>query len=268
MHDVATLVIKVEAENPHAALASVDAILETTLESLSYQFQQMLRYHEVEVIDVTPPAEVGEPREVLILPAPNGLPTRSFIPSMNPLGITTALYPDPTLQINQGDPKVSRAIDWFLKGIRADLQADQFMFFWIATEILGGDSGISIREPIVTWCNHTIRERPECGKPTDRELQGESRQAFLCETFELSGDDARTIWRLRQMMHGAVAFDSTLMEQLPQKCYQLWQGLVSALNDRLGFTDHLPRLDGNNVMVSPGIGIAGSRELQEWHLED
>ena len=269
MHDVASLVFIVDLEgDADAALDLANPVIESTIESLSYQLQVVLHVHDLEVIEITAPVVVGEERDILNLPAPQGYNTIAFKPAMTPLGVRTRLQPDPRTQLDKTEPRSSRALDWYLKALRSDLQADQFMFFWIATEILASGSGIRVEEPWITRCGHRVESCPECDKETKREIQGQSRQAYLRQVFGLQPAEARQVWEMRQMLHGAIPLASEKMASLPQLSSLLRVGLILELNSRLALTgSDAPRLDANHVLVGPEIGLAGSRIITQWHSD-
>jgi len=53
---------------------------------------------------------------------------------------------------------------WFVKALGTDLLHDQFIFLWMALEILCDDSDVRVEEPYVGPCQHQIPECPECGR--------------------------------------------------------------------------------------------------------
>jgi hypothetical protein len=112
------------------------------------------------------------------------------------------------------DVRTEAALGWHLKAMASPFLADQFMLNWIALEILWRGSGVSVEAEYVAKCGHAISNCPICSKPTAREVRGASIQKYLTDVCGVDEQEARQMWRLRQIFHGDVAFDSAEMKRL------------------------------------------------------
>ncbi len=119
---------------------------------------------------------------------------------------------DLSIDLDPTDQKANRALDWYLKALTAAFEADHFIFLWIATEILAGDSDLKVSEPYRgPECGHVISHCPHCNAATTKPVQGASMRRFLTEGFGVDEDIASRLWTARQMLHGRHDFDSKVM---------------------------------------------------------
>ena len=181
-------------------------------------------------------------------------------------GVAVAAYPNPGLELQQDDHRLQRALDWYLKGMAAALQVDQFMFWWVAAELLRVVSGVSRVEPIVPRCGHQLTHCPECGEPTTRELLGASMQAFLVESGGLDVAVARQARRTRQIVHGNVALDSTKLENLPALTpaggfKRWWQRAEGPPEHRCG--PAAVHRGGRKLLIDPHMALGGTTTLED-----
>ncbi len=226
--------------------------METAVESLSFQLRMPLQIHGIRAIDVTPPVELGEEREFGQL---TGYPLRRFRPaSVQMAGVVTQLIPDLAVELSALDRRQRAALDWYLKALAAPYQVDQFMFLWIAFEILSDLSPIRVEGPFVTRCQHEIAECPVCAKPTTRIVQGATRQRYLIEGFGIGEEVARELWKTRQILHGAEDFDSAVMDRLPELSRCCAPCVNTALKDALGVPP----------AVTPTVDMGSSRSRRTW----
>jgi hypothetical protein len=257
-----------EEQEGHDVLPRIAAALDSTLNSLSFQMQCALPTGKFEALDVTGPVRVGEWRDMILYPEPMGLPRGLFTPATVTFGIETDVIPRPDQVLSENDPVARRALDWYLKALAAPLQADRFMFFWIATEILSDASDVKIEESYVTRCKHRIDTCPECGESLERYVQGRSRQAYLEQVFGLTADVSSRIWRMRQMMHGAVPLTASAMDDLSEFCSHLQSGLIQELKKRLGLAPgSLPTMNPS-LHMSPVFNLGGKREVKSDDLAE
>lgn len=268
-YEAASLIFLLEAEDPQTALTTVSPQLEATMESLSFQLLHPLEIWQLELIDVTAPVKVGDQRRNLLFPPPLGYKTTAFMPTMIMMGAVMAAFPDPTRRLDQADPRSAKALDWYLKALRASLQADHFMFLWIATEILS--DGIKLTEPTplnLECCGHVLAECPNCKTPTEKTVSGSRHQKYLREVFGLSAQDAKKAWRMRQMFHGAVSLDSDLINTLPTICRLLLSGLTRELNTRLRLPPGIgPSISPGGPSIAPAFQFGGLRSVAEWDVD-
>jgi hypothetical protein len=260
------LAFVLEEQEGHNVLPRIGAALDSTLNSLSFQMQCALPTGQFEALDVTEPVRVGEWRDMIVYPEPMGLPRGLFAPATVTFGIETDVIPKLDQVLGGDDPATGRALDWYLKALAAQLQADRFMFLWIATEILSDASGVRVEESYVTRCKHQIDTCPECGESLDRYVQGRSRQAYLEQVFGLTADVSSRIWRMRQMMHGAVPLTGGAMDELSELCSHLQSGLIRELKNQLGLAPgSLPTLNPS-LQMSPVFNLGGKREVTSEDL--
>jgi hypothetical protein len=261
-----TMIAEVTA--PEAAVAyerAVDA-MEAVVESLSFQIQSPLQIHGIEAIDVTPPVEVGDDREFGQL---TGYPLRRFRPaSLQMTGVWTQVVPDLGVELATLDRRQRAALDWYLKALAAPYQVDQFMFFWIALEILSDLSPVKVEGPLIARCQHEIAQCPTCGKPTTRVVQGASRQRYLMEGFGIPEQLARELWKTRQILHGAEEFDSSVMDRLAELSQVLRAVVNAAIKDALGLPpDAPPIVQYGQTAISPHMGLGGTRRVEQSDLD-
>ncbi len=269
LHEWGRIAGIVSAEDPEKALEIGLPSLEGVLESMAFQMQDVLRIDSLEVLDVTPPVSVGDEREMLISPSPHGHHSIVFSPASVAIGgAQTRTVPDPWLQLIARDAKGQRALDWYLKSLATTLQVDQFIFLWIATEVLAGNSDASVEGNYVADCGHEIAECPQCGRSTARKLQGKSIQSFLQTDFNLTEELSRTAWQMRQMLHGAIDFQSKRLESLPELCGALRTGVLTGLKTALSIDAASPPSFsvGGTVSLIPGLRLIGSRAICEEDL--
>lgn len=101
------------------------------------------------------------------------------------------------------DSKTAAVLRWFVKSLGTDLLHDQFIFLWIALEILCDSSDVRVEEPYVGPCQHQIVTCPECGRETTRIVRGATLRKYL-QGYGVTAEQATDLWRMRQLMHGAI----------------------------------------------------------------
>jgi hypothetical protein len=267
---VAALTVRlvgIDAEYAEAALAEATPYVDRVLESLAFQMQEMLPTVAADAIDLTGDPAVGEKRGMTRWSA---FATQTFWPVAAPVqSLIGTTVPDLTVDLDPSDQKANRALDWYLKALNARFEADHFMFLWLATDILAGGSGFEVTEPYRgPRCGHEIAECPYCGKPTTKPVQGESRKRFLAEGYGMDPSAADRVWTARQMLHGAHAFDSSVMTELPDLSQRLRAVLVAALKERLGIAaDALPAASPTGTTLIPIVGLGGERPVTQADLD-
>jgi hypothetical protein len=150
----------------------------------------------------------------------------------------------------------------------APFEADHFIFLWIASEILAADSDLKVSEPYRgPACGHVIAECPECRAPTTKPVQGQSMKRWLTEGFGVDEDLAQRIWKTRQMLHGAFAFESTVMDELPELAQCLRAVVVTEVKRRLRVPeDEPPYAAPTGLSISPYMGVGGRSRVSERDL--
>lgn len=270
MREWAYVTATVEASDPHVALREAMPPVESLLERISFQIQATLTMQAVDVIDVTPPVALGEWRDMITSPAPFGYPTVTFSPASQAIGSSTRVLPEIGLELIPSSEKAARARDWFLKALAAPLEVDRFIFLWIATEIFAGESAVAQEQFYRANCGHEIPACPDCGATTARKVQGKTLKTYLETEFGLTSELASAAWDLRQMLHGAIGFDSLRMQSLPQISVSLHAGLLEAMKRDFGLEPNaLPKIDTlNAVLVSPHLQLAGQRAITPVDLTE
>lgn len=255
-----------DAEDPMAATQDAMPVLDRVLESLSFQMQTALQIHGVRVIDLTGSPVVGEER---IYGQWSGFATPTFRPTSVPMeSLVGRIVPDLGVDLDPGDARANRALDWYLKALTAPFEADHFIFLWIACELLAADSELKVSEPYRgPACGHLIAECPACGAPTTKPVQGQTMQRWLTEGFGVDEDLAKRMWKARQMLHGAFAFDSAVMDELPELAQWLRAVVVKEVKRRLRVPDDEPPFAApTGLSTSPFMGVGGSAKVRERDL--
>lgn len=253
--DAGEISFLVEAMDAEAALAVADPILDAVVESFRFQLQLMIGIVMLHILDVTPPVEVGDTRGGFLFPFPLGYPLQRFRSSVQLGGVETAIEPDLGLALKTESPRAQASLTWFLKALAAPFDVDRFMLLWVATEILSKDAE-AVTAPYTAPCGHSIPTCPECDCPTDRPVLGATIQQFLIQRCDVSADDARHLWRLRQIFHGDVPFDSSAMDDLPRLVQILYAACARLLKHAFRLADSdLPRVTAGNPAILPQVRL-------------
>lgn len=255
-----------DAEDPTAAIQEAAPFLDRVLECLSFQMQIALHMHAVHAIDLTGSPVVGEERDYGQW---SGFATPTFRPTSVPMqSLAGRIVPDLGVDLEPGDARANRALDWYLKALTASFEADHFIFLWIACEILAADSDVKVSEPFRgPACGHVIAECPACRAPTTKPVQGQSMKRWLTDGFGVDEDVANRVWKARQMLHGAFAFDSTAMDELPELTQWLRSVVVTELKRRLRISeDEPPFAAPTGVSISPYMGVSGRAKVSQRDL--
>jgi hypothetical protein len=133
-----------DAEDPMAATQEAMPFLDRVLESLSFQMQTALQIYGVRAIDLTGSPIEGEERDYAQW---SGFATPTFRPTSVPIqSLVGRIVPDLGVDLEPGDARANRALDWYLKALTAPFEADHFIFLWIACEILAAESELKVSE--------------------------------------------------------------------------------------------------------------------------
>ncbi|HVY97210.1 MAG TPA: hypothetical protein VHA54_09660 [Solirubrobacterales bacterium] len=252
-----SLAIDVEAEDTTQALATAGSVVEALVDLMSFDMGASLRLGQVEVINITPPLGPGDEREFMIFgEAPFSLNSRAL--DMGAIrGRMQGELPDSDLT---DDSRLAAALRWFVKSLGTDLVHDQFIFLWIALEIVLDDSeAVRVRAPYKGPCGHLIASCPECDRPTGSLVRGATSRAFL-ETFGIDPGEARDLWAMRQLMHGAIPFDSKKLDGLRPLTQTLRAVVAAALKNRLAMDPSQPPLIAlSGPSIHPAMAVTGSR---------
>jgi len=262
--------LETDALDGQRAIDAAMEPLEAALESLSFQLQVPLQIQSIEALDVTPPITEGDERPTLIYPIGADYPLRRYRPaSVQMSGVETQRHPSLGLTLAQLNNRERAALDWYLKALAAPFQMDQFIFLWIASEVLWTQSGISVEGPYRADCGHEIPNCPTCDRTTSRQVRGRSIQRFFVEVFGIQQDTARRLWRARQVIHGAERFDSMLIDTLDELIQILRTGVNASLKRALGTRPADPPLvAAGQLSVAPQMALGGTRKVAPADLAE
>ncbi len=164
-------------------------------------------------------------------------------------------------------PRKAAALRWFVKSLSTDLLHDEFMFLWIALEVLCDLAGPKVISPYFCPKGHAIPECPTCHTSTAKEVRGQTLRSFLQEPGGVDIGTGKELWTMRQMMHGATDFNSTKLERLPALVQTLRAAVATALKDALGIPEVLVSIvRPEGLMIQPSAGVVGSKPLSSDDL--
>ena len=128
-------------------------------------------------------------------------------------------------------------------------------------------SDVTVESPYVARCQHEIASCPKCGKPTTRQVRGQTLQKFLLDLGAVDADTAKEMWQMRQLMHGALPFDSSRLERLPEFTQRLRAAITPTLKDRLGMSNQPgPMFEPEATIIHPSMALGGRRQVTEADL--
>jgi hypothetical protein len=149
-----------------------------------------------------------------------------------------------------------------------DLLHDAFIFLWIALEILVDLSPISIEAPYQARCSHLIKHCPECGTTTVKEVRGPTIRQYLEVSFGVDTETAKALWRMRQMMHGAINFEPAKLQDLPRLIQPLRAAVAEGIKRRIGIDTHAaPVISSSGMSINPSMGVEGTRKISADDLQ-
>jgi|SRR6187549_1100336 len=257
-------VADLEAADVDEAAAKVGPVFEAITDLMSFDMGAPLTIGQVEISDITPPIAIGDERETSIYGAPP--PFSLSARSIEMQAIQGRMLGQLPASLEIDDSKVAAALRWFVKALGTDLLHDQFIFLWIALESLCDTSEIKVLAPYVGPCHHEIAACPECERPTTRMVRGATMRAFL-EHFGISESQAKELWAMRQLMHGAIPFDSLKLKNLGALVQSLRAVVASGLKERLGTrADEPPLVAASGASIHPALGASGTGEVTEEDL--
>ncbi len=264
--DLVALSLWVEAPSPESALSSVEPGLELLLDDMSFQLQWALRVLMLEVIDVTPPLEIGEDRSAIIYPFPIGWTYPKFQESVFQRDCYVERIPSLRRVEGLQNRKTHAALRWYVKALATPWDVDRFAFFWITLEILCSASPTSVEKPYVARCGHTIDSCPQCGESTVREVQGATLILFL-EELGVQPAVAKELWSTRQMFHGNNDLTKASIETLSRLVLILKSAAAAALKGASGMSLlTFPKVFPDGPATSKTFVLGGTRKLESYDL--
>ncbi len=243
-----------------SAIEKLAPMLESLVDLISFEMGASLGLGQMTVTDITPPLSIGDERASSIF---TGSPLDRNARAVEMQAIQGVLLGQLPERTNVGDRKTAAVLRWFTKALSTDLLHDQFIFLWIALEILCDDSEVRVLESYVGPCDHEIAACPTCGEPTTRMVRGATMKAFL-ERFGVSEEQAKQLWQMRQLMHGAIPFDSERLVDLPSLVQPLRAVVATGLKDRLGMDPADPPIvAATGLSIRPAMGMSGTCKISE-----
>lgn len=255
------LVVETESDaEPLSVITGVGPLLERIADFLAFQLGGPIIWGQADLIDVTPPVAVGDVRRAMGFPIPPFYLNARAFPGAGVRGIFKGVLPEAT----ELDDPVAAALRWFVKSFHSDALHDQFIALWVALELVCDRSGVSVTEPYTPSCGHPIAECPQCGRPTDKKVRGPTSTKYLSENLGVDAEEARRLWKMRQMLHGAVRFEASELVELPALVVTLRIATAKALSaelERLGYAGL--GVDQNALIVHPAMVLTMLRGVGE-----
>jgi hypothetical protein len=147
------------------------------------------------------------------------------------------------------------ALRWYHKALASKFEVDKFIFFWICLEITCKSDGTAIKDTYTAACGHAIKSCPTCGKPTERPLTGKTLQNFLVTSLNVSEENARKLWRFRQMLHGENELTEASTKEMSNLTLILHSAVTLALKRRLRYPEDSGPCVSNNGLLVHSVGI-------------
>ncbi len=163
--EYAAIRLQVDAESAQAALERIHPALELLLDDLAFQLQTTFIVLQLEILDVTEPLAIGDEREMLLYPFPQGYQQWKFARSTAMGTETVAIVPTLRSDYAALPNRHQQALDWYLKGIHAPVDSDRYIYFWVALEVLEKLTPHTVATPYNANCGHTIERCPHCDNP-------------------------------------------------------------------------------------------------------
>ena len=264
-HTLMELVSEVVAgEEPTSAVRALEVPVTTLLDLLSFQMGAAIGIEQMNAIDVTTPVAVGDSRTFHFW---GGSPFGQFQRGVDMEAVRGQLLGEFPPSLGIEDERVAAALRWFVKALSTQFLHDQYLFLWIALEILCDATAFKVEEPSrCPRCGHETPECPSCGRPTTQRRQGQTMQGFI-EQFGVSKADSSEMWKCRQIMHGRAQFQPGTGEEIG-RLVQLLRAVVAAgLKSQLGLgTGNPPLVSASGLSIHPSLSLGGTSLITEDQL--
>lgn len=250
------------APEPSSSVEKAGPVFGRIVDLMSFQMGTSLAVGQVTLTDITPPVSVGDERARITFASP---PFDRFARSIEMgsiQGRAFGLLPD-TVDID--DSKTAAVLRWFVKALDTSNLHDQFIFLWIGLETLCDMSDVEVVEPYVGDCGHPIARcvEPDCGRPTTRLVRGPTIKKFL-ESYGVQKEQAHKLWRMRQLMHGEIPFDSDKLSTLGALVQPLRAVVAAGLKEKLNMMPEDPPIVARTgLAIHPSMGAAGTAKITE-----
>jgi hypothetical protein len=106
-------------------------------------------------------------------------------------------------------------------------------------------------------------EVPRDVEVTTNKVRGPTHQAYL-QSYGVPADLAKQLWEMRQLMHGAIRFDSKKLENLGGLIQPLRAVVAEGLKSKLGKTPTDTRIvTAGGLSIHPAEGVGGQSPITE-----
>lgn len=217
------------------SIPRLEVAVEEVLDQLSFRWRYPVEAYACEIVDITPPVNLGDKR-VIYIGAQFSTPKQRA----SAMQIPDPVFSGTAEKYSAVAEPVRAAMRWFGIGLKLQPDAQRFVAFWIALELIVNHQTKAIRLPYKAPCGYEIRNCPECQKPTLRRVGGEQMRKFLVEQGGLSEEIARSLWSSRQIVHGANRLTPDHVKDLPTNLGFLWQVAERAIGAEMGLTPRNP----------------------------
>jgi len=257
--------ISVSEKDANSALEKVDLLLEDTIDNLSFRLQIPIPIYQLEVIDITSPIIVGEEREMLLFPYPNGYKHSKFGGNVYMNTVSVEIRPEIRADFSNLGDRDRAVMRWYQKSLAATSESDRFIFLMVCLEILCEEYTEKVKAPYRAKCGHDIYSCPECGSSIELVVNGPTLKKFLVEELGMDEKLARDTWRLRQMVHGANDLTFKKMKKLPEVCRSLKCCVALRVKQKLGIPANDPPFFGiDGPSISTQFSLKGRRAISEF----
>jgi hypothetical protein len=242
------------------AVERLGPVFETMLDLLAFEMAAVPNAAQVDMINISPPVSAGDERRSFSFSEP---PFDRYMRANELSANEGRIIGELPESVDGLESKTSAVLRWYVKSISTNVLHDQFMFLWIALEILCGlTPSARVDEVFVARCGHAIPKCPECGKSTAKKVEGSTKKAFL-ESYGVPPAKTRELWRMRQMMHGEVMFDSKEVKGLSGLVPPLRAVVAADLKKRLGKSATEPPIVAPQATVTyhPAMAMGGHRTV-------
>jgi len=133
-----------QRDSYHSAIERFSPVFETLIDLMAFDMGAVPRLGQADIIDVTPLAAVGDNRTAAQFSAP---PYDRYTRAVEMSAIQGRLIGELPEAVDTLDSKTAAALRWFVKALGTELLHDQFIFLWIALEIVCDAAGIRVEQP-------------------------------------------------------------------------------------------------------------------------
>lgn len=246
-----------------SAIRKLGPTIEAVIDRMSFEMATRLVIGPTTAVDVTPPVAVGDRRT---LSSFSDSPFDNNARTIEMQAVSGSLLGTLPTTLDIESSEIAAVLRWFVKSLTTNLLHDQFIFLWIALETLCDLSTIKVEQPYTCRHGHEIETCPTCDAPTTQLVRGATIRAFL-EHFGVSADQGKELWTVRQIMHGAIPFDSDKLRNLGTLVQQLRAVVAADLKNHLGKQPSDPPIVANEgLTIHPAVAAEGTRLISEHDI--